>query len=92
MAAAAKPQGDVFDYIEIFYEPKRRHGFNHQLLPVAIQTNLREERASHWIEPLTGLALEEKSGSMRCDAVAGCLESLLFIREVKHANHQPPAV
>ena len=24
-------RSDVFDYIEMFYNPKRRHGFNNQL-------------------------------------------------------------
>ena len=27
-------RGDVFDYIEMFYNAKRRHGFNNQLSPV----------------------------------------------------------
>lgn len=29
--------GDVFDYIEMFYNPKRRHGFNDQLSPVEFE-------------------------------------------------------
>ncbi|MFL1547434.1 IS3 family transposase [Pseudomonas sp. P2757] len=28
---------DVFDYIEMFYNPKRRHGFNNQLSPVEFE-------------------------------------------------------
>lgn len=28
---------DVFDYIEIFYNIKRRHGFNNQLSPVEFE-------------------------------------------------------
>ena len=27
-------RSDVFDYIEMFYKVKRRHGFNNQLSPV----------------------------------------------------------
>jgi hypothetical protein len=27
----------VFDYIEMFYNPKRRHGFNNQLSPVEFE-------------------------------------------------------
>ncbi|PAV66075.1 hypothetical protein WR25_23540 [Diploscapter pachys] len=30
-------RADVFDYIEMFYNPKRRHGFNNQLSPVEPQ-------------------------------------------------------
>ncbi|WP_343177530.1 IS3 family transposase [Pseudomonas sp. 4810-S13] len=30
-------RGDVFDYIEMFYNPKRRHGFNNQLSPVEFE-------------------------------------------------------
>jgi putative transposase len=30
-------QGDVFDYIEMFYNPKRRHGFNDQVSPVEFE-------------------------------------------------------
>ncbi|HHX6572663.1 TPA: IS3 family transposase [Pseudomonas aeruginosa] len=30
----AEAKADVFDYIEMFYNPKRRHGFNSQLSPV----------------------------------------------------------
>lgn len=28
---------DVFDYIEMFYNPKRRHGFNNQPSPVEFE-------------------------------------------------------
>ena len=28
---------DMFDYIEMFYNPKRRHGFNNQLSPVEFE-------------------------------------------------------
>ena len=28
---------DVFDYIEMFYNSKRRHGFNNQLSPVEFE-------------------------------------------------------
>ncbi|MCK9700000.1 IS3 family transposase [Pseudomonas syringae] len=30
-------RSDVFDYIEMFYSPKRRHGFNNQLSPVEFE-------------------------------------------------------
>lgn len=29
-------RSDVFDYIEMFYNAKRRHGFNNQLSPVGV--------------------------------------------------------
>lgn len=30
-------RSDVFDYIEMFYNTKRRHGFNNQLSPVEFE-------------------------------------------------------
>ncbi|WP_162886336.1 IS3 family transposase, partial [Pseudomonas savastanoi] len=30
-------RSNVFDYIEMFYNPKRRHGFNNQLSPVEFE-------------------------------------------------------
>jgi putative transposase len=30
-------RSDVFDYIEMFYNAKRRHGFNSQLSPVKFE-------------------------------------------------------
>jgi putative transposase len=30
-------RADVFDYIEMFYNPKRRHGFNNQLSSVEFE-------------------------------------------------------
>ena len=30
-------RSDVFDYIEMFYNAKRRHSFNHQLSPVEFE-------------------------------------------------------
>jgi len=30
-------RGDVFDYIKMFYNPKRRHSFNNQLSPVEFE-------------------------------------------------------
>lgn len=35
---------DVFDYIEMFYNPKRRHGYNNRLSPVDYEAVLRETR------------------------------------------------
>lgn len=28
---------DIFDYIEMFYNPKRRHGFNNKLSPIEFE-------------------------------------------------------
>jgi putative transposase len=28
---------DIFDYIEMFYNPKRRHGYNNSLSPVGYE-------------------------------------------------------
>lgn len=36
-ATRAEAQLDVFDYIEMFYNPKRRHGSNNQLSPVQFE-------------------------------------------------------
>ena len=30
---------DVFDYIELFYNPKRRHGYNGNLSPIEFERN-----------------------------------------------------
>ena len=30
-------RSDMFDYIEMFYNPKRRHGFNNQMSPVEFE-------------------------------------------------------
>lgn len=35
----AEGKRDVFDYIELFYNPKRRHGNNGNLSPVAYENN-----------------------------------------------------
>jgi len=37
---------DIFDYIEMFYNPKRRHGYNHQLSPVNFEKQYFERLAS----------------------------------------------
>jgi putative transposase len=34
---STRQDADVFDYIEMFYNPKRRHGFNKQLSPVEFE-------------------------------------------------------
>jgi hypothetical protein len=39
-------KSDVFDYIEMFYNPKRRHGFNNQLSPVNFEKQYFERLAS----------------------------------------------
>ena len=37
---------DVFDYIEMFYNPKRRHGYNNRLSPVDYEKQYFERLAS----------------------------------------------
>lgn len=37
---------DVFDYIEMFYNPKRRHGYNDDLSPVAFEQQYFQQIAS----------------------------------------------
>jgi putative transposase len=37
---------DVFDYIEMFYNPKRRHGYNNRLSPVDYEKQYCERLAS----------------------------------------------
>lgn len=39
-------RGDIFDYIELFYNSKRRHGFNNQLSPVEYERRYQERLAS----------------------------------------------
>jgi putative transposase len=36
-ATRADARQDIFDYIEMFYNPKRRHGFNEKLSPVEFE-------------------------------------------------------
>ena len=33
---------DIFDYIEMFYNPRRRHGYNDQLSPVNYEKQYEE--------------------------------------------------
>jgi putative transposase len=35
-AGREQARGDVFDYIEMFYNPIRRHGYNNSLSPVDV--------------------------------------------------------
>jgi putative transposase len=37
---------DVFDYIEMFYNTKRRHGFNNQLSPVEFENRFSKRLIS----------------------------------------------
>jgi putative transposase len=37
---------DVFDYIELFYNPKRRHGYNDRLSPVNFEKQYFERLGS----------------------------------------------
>lgn len=39
-------RADIFDYIELFYNSKRRHGFNEQLSPVEYEQRFSERLAS----------------------------------------------
>ena len=39
-------RSDIFDYIEMFYNIKRRHGFNNQLSPVEYEQRYQERLAS----------------------------------------------
>ena len=39
---------DIFDYIEMFYNPKRRHGFNNKLSPVNYEKQYFKRLASDW--------------------------------------------
>lgn len=39
-------RSDIFDYIELFYNCKRRHGFNNQLSPVEYEQRYQERLAS----------------------------------------------
>jgi len=39
-------RSDIFDYIELFYNSKRRHGFNNQLSPVEYERQHHERLAS----------------------------------------------
>jgi putative transposase len=45
-ATRAEAREDVFDYIEMFYNPKRRHGFNQKLSPVNFEKRYFERLAS----------------------------------------------
>lgn len=45
-ATRAEARGDIFDYIELFYNSKRRHGFNDQLSPVEYERRYQERLAS----------------------------------------------
>lgn len=45
-ATRAAAREDVFDYIEMFYNPKRRHGFNEKLSPVNFEKRYFERLAS----------------------------------------------
>lgn len=39
-------RGEIFDYIEMFYNTKRRHGFNNQLSPVEYEQRYQERLVS----------------------------------------------
>jgi putative transposase len=39
-------RSDIFDYIELFYNSRRRHGFNNQLSPVEFEKQHHERLAS----------------------------------------------
>jgi putative transposase len=39
-ATRAAARADVFNYIEMFYNPKRRHGFNEKLSPSILKSGI----------------------------------------------------
>jgi putative transposase len=39
-------RSDVFNYIELFYNTRRRHGFNNQLSPVEYEAQYQKRLAS----------------------------------------------
>ena len=45
-ATREEARSDVFDYIEMFYNTRRRHGFNNQLSPVEYEEQYEERLAS----------------------------------------------
>ena len=45
-ATRAEARQDVFDYIEMFYNPKRRHGFNEKLSPIDYEKRYFERLGS----------------------------------------------
>jgi putative transposase len=45
-ASREEARRDVFDYIEMFYNPKRRHGYNNRLSPVNYEKQYFERLAS----------------------------------------------
>ena len=45
-ATREEARSDVFDYIEMFYNTRRRHGFNNQLSPVEYDEQYEERLAS----------------------------------------------
>jgi len=40
------PKTDVFDYIEMFYNRKRRHGFNNRLSPLVFEEQFNKRLES----------------------------------------------
>ncbi|MNV02441.1 Integrase core domain protein [compost metagenome] len=65
---------DVFDYIEMFYNPKRRHSFNNGLSPVECEKQYFERLKS----------VERSRG----DSLRGCNEPHAW-SGVSYKNHQP---
>lgn len=45
-SSRSETRSDIFDYIEMFYNTKRRHGFNNQLSPVEYEQRYQERLAS----------------------------------------------
>jgi putative transposase len=45
-ATSDETRQDIFDYIERFYNPQRRHGFNNKLSPVNFEKQHSERLAS----------------------------------------------
>lgn len=45
-ASREEARQDVFDYIEMFFNPKRRHGYNNRLSPVSYEKQYFERLTS----------------------------------------------
>lgn len=45
-SSRSEARSDIFDYIEMFYNTKRRHGFNNQLSPVEYEQRYQERLVS----------------------------------------------
>lgn len=56
-------RSDVFNYIEMFYNTRRRHGFNNQLPPVEYEERYQERLAS--VSQIGGDSVNELDGNAK---------------------------